>query len=273
MTIAYYNGGVRVVDLSGLTGVALGDSTRSAAPCARSATTGRTTATGRNANSCRQAPSHRPGSPTQRHRARLDVNKNPGDRSRREFICPARRASSADNRGYSSRMLAERPWEELPALIAPAMRPGLNALADEMIETIRATVPAYSRPLEGPVAEGVRPGWRARWRSSSTSSKTATRARCPSASSTPSSGAARRARAAASRRCWRPTGSARAWRGGARRRGRASSSWTARCCRCSRSRSSPTSTSCRRRRRRATRASSPRRPARPIAAARRSRGC
>jgi hypothetical protein len=55
-------------------------------------------------------------------------------------------------------MLAERPWEELPALIAPAMRPGLSALADEMIETIRATVPAYSRPLEGPVAEGVRMG-------------------------------------------------------------------------------------------------------------------
>ena len=55
-------------------------------------------------------------------------------------------------------MLAERPWEELPALIAPAMRPGLTALADEMIETIRATVPAYSRPLEGAVAEGVRAG-------------------------------------------------------------------------------------------------------------------
>ena len=55
-------------------------------------------------------------------------------------------------------MRAERPWEELPALIAPAMRPGLRALADEMIETIRATVPAYSRPLEGAVAEGVRAG-------------------------------------------------------------------------------------------------------------------
>ena len=55
-------------------------------------------------------------------------------------------------------MLAERPWEELPALIAPAMRPGLKALADEMILAIRATVPAYARPLEGPVAEGVRAG-------------------------------------------------------------------------------------------------------------------
>ena len=55
-------------------------------------------------------------------------------------------------------MLAERPWEELPALIAPAMRPGLKALADEMIIAIRATVPAYARPLEGAVAEGVRLG-------------------------------------------------------------------------------------------------------------------
>ena len=51
-------------------------------------------------------------------------------------------------------MLAERPWEELPALIAPAMRPGLKALADEMIETIRDAVPAYSRPLEGAVVTG-----------------------------------------------------------------------------------------------------------------------
>ena len=55
-------------------------------------------------------------------------------------------------------MLAERPWEGLPALLAPAMRPGLRALADEMIETIRATVPAYARPLEGAFAEGVRAG-------------------------------------------------------------------------------------------------------------------
>jgi hypothetical protein len=55
-------------------------------------------------------------------------------------------------------MLAERPWEELPTQIAPAMRPGLGALAEEMIEAIRATVPAYARPLEGAVAEGVRSG-------------------------------------------------------------------------------------------------------------------
>jgi hypothetical protein len=55
-------------------------------------------------------------------------------------------------------MLAERPWEGLPTEIAPAMRPGLGELAEEMIAAIRATVPAYARPLEGAFAEGVRAG-------------------------------------------------------------------------------------------------------------------
>jgi hypothetical protein len=55
-------------------------------------------------------------------------------------------------------MLAERPWEGLPPQIAPAMRPGLGALAEEMIAAIRAAVPAYARPLEGAFAEGVRSG-------------------------------------------------------------------------------------------------------------------
>ena len=55
-------------------------------------------------------------------------------------------------------MLAERPWEGLPPEIAPAMRPGLGALAEEMIAAIRAAVPAYARPLEGAFGEGVRSG-------------------------------------------------------------------------------------------------------------------
>src|SRR5215218_1428567 len=55
-------------------------------------------------------------------------------------------------------MLAERPWEGLPPQIAPAMRPGLGALAEEMIAAMRAAVPAYARPLEGAFAEGVRSG-------------------------------------------------------------------------------------------------------------------
>src|SRR5215210_5731397 len=53
-------------------------------------------------------------------------------------------------------MLAERPWEGLPPEIAPAMRPGLGALGEEMITAIRTAVPAYARPLEGAFAEGVR---------------------------------------------------------------------------------------------------------------------
>src|SRR4051812_11560859 len=55
-------------------------------------------------------------------------------------------------------MLAERPWEGLPPELAPAMRPGLGALAEEMIDAIRAAVPAYARPLEGAFGEGVRSG-------------------------------------------------------------------------------------------------------------------
>src|SRR3954467_14141176 len=53
-------------------------------------------------------------------------------------------------------MLAERPWEALPPEIAPALRPGVGELAEEMIEAIRAAAPAYARPLEGAFAEGVR---------------------------------------------------------------------------------------------------------------------
>src|SRR5215210_6868109 len=55
-------------------------------------------------------------------------------------------------------MLAERPWEALPPESAPALRPGVGQLAEEMIEAIRAAVPAYARPLEGTFAEGVRSG-------------------------------------------------------------------------------------------------------------------
>jgi hypothetical protein len=55
-------------------------------------------------------------------------------------------------------MLAERPWESLPPEIAPALRPGVGELAEEMIEAIRTAVPAYARPLEGAFAEGVRAG-------------------------------------------------------------------------------------------------------------------
>ena len=154
-------------------------------------------------------------------------------------------------------MLAERPWEGLPPELAPAMRPGLGALAEEMIETIRADRARLRAAARGRVRGGRARGRRGRAVAvPRRRSRRATPGRCRRASCTPTSAAARRARAAASRRCWPPTGSARAWRGGARPSGRASSGWTTRCRRCWRSRSSPTWTSCRRSPPRASRASS-----------------
>jgi hypothetical protein len=50
-----------------------------------------------------------------------------------------------------------QPWHELPPEIASVLRPVLAEVADEMIEAVR-TVPAYARPLEGPLGEGIRAG-------------------------------------------------------------------------------------------------------------------
>jgi len=54
--------------------------------------------------------------------------------------------------------LLSRPWEALPAGTAAALRPGLERTADEIIDAIRAGVPAYARPLEGAFGEGIRRG-------------------------------------------------------------------------------------------------------------------
>ena len=53
--------------------------------------------------------------------------------------------------------MADQPWQELPAEISAVLRPHIDAVADEMIDAVR-TVPAYSRPLEGPFGEGIRAG-------------------------------------------------------------------------------------------------------------------
>ncbi len=53
--------------------------------------------------------------------------------------------------------MAEQPWHELPPEIASVLRPHLGGITDEMIEAV-ATVPAYSRPLEGPFGNGIRDG-------------------------------------------------------------------------------------------------------------------
>jgi hypothetical protein len=49
------------------------------------------------------------------------------------------------------------PWHELPSAIVDVLRPALADVAGEMMQAV-ATVPAYSRPLEGPFGDGVRAG-------------------------------------------------------------------------------------------------------------------
>lgn len=61
-----------------------------------------------------------------------------------------------DNRGAPPP--AQRPWEALPEEALAALAPQLPALADELIEAIRAEVPSFSRPLEGEFGEIVRRG-------------------------------------------------------------------------------------------------------------------
>jgi len=53
--------------------------------------------------------------------------------------------------------MKEQPWHELPSSVAEVLRPALDDVAREMIEAV-ATVPAYSRPLEGPFGDGIRAG-------------------------------------------------------------------------------------------------------------------
>src|SRR3984957_12103928 len=53
--------------------------------------------------------------------------------------------------------MSDQPWHELPAEIAHVLRPALNDVATEMMDAVR-TVPAYSRPLEGPFGDGIRAG-------------------------------------------------------------------------------------------------------------------
>jgi hypothetical protein len=55
-------------------------------------------------------------------------------------------------------VLSPTPWEALPPGTAAALRSGLGRTADEVIEAIRASVPAYARPLEGSFGEGIRTG-------------------------------------------------------------------------------------------------------------------
>jgi PucR C-terminal helix-turn-helix domain len=56
--------------------------------------------------------------------------------------------------------LTMKPWEDLPGGVAEVLRPGLDALADEIIDTIVLDVADYARPLEGDFERGLRLGVR-----------------------------------------------------------------------------------------------------------------
>lgn len=54
--------------------------------------------------------------------------------------------------------LTDRPWLDLPAGVARALRPSAAGTADAMILAIRDSVPAYSRPLEGAFGAAIQRG-------------------------------------------------------------------------------------------------------------------
>ncbi|WP_158888877.1 helix-turn-helix domain-containing protein [Amycolatopsis anabasis] len=50
------------------------------------------------------------------------------------------------------------PPVPLPRRLADILRPELKSLAAEIVEEIRATIPAYARPLDGPYGKAIRAG-------------------------------------------------------------------------------------------------------------------
>ncbi len=50
------------------------------------------------------------------------------------------------------------PWEELPPEVANLLRPQLGPLADEIVDTLVRSVPAYTRPMQGDFGRGIRVG-------------------------------------------------------------------------------------------------------------------
>jgi PucR C-terminal helix-turn-helix domain len=52
----------------------------------------------------------------------------------------------------------DQPWSALPRRLGDALRPGLPALADEIIAAIAEAVPEYDRPMRGNFGRGLRTG-------------------------------------------------------------------------------------------------------------------
>src|SRR5918992_3236637 len=55
-------------------------------------------------------------------------------------------------------LVKTEPWRALPAGVADVLEPELDAVTDEILNTIAREVPDYARPLEGAFGEGVRTG-------------------------------------------------------------------------------------------------------------------
>ena len=53
---------------------------------------------------------------------------------------------------------AAPPPAALPRKLADILRPELASLAAEIVDEIRATIPAYARPLDGPYGKSIRAG-------------------------------------------------------------------------------------------------------------------
>ena len=61
-----------------------------------------------------------------------------------------------DGRTYTKpTKVDDHPWYLLDPAIVPVLRPALDATAEEMIEAVVASVPAYSRPIEGDFGVGI----------------------------------------------------------------------------------------------------------------------
>jgi hypothetical protein len=51
-----------------------------------------------------------------------------------------------------------RPWVHVPAEVRDVLRPALREVSDRVVDAVRAEVPEYARPLEGPFGRALREG-------------------------------------------------------------------------------------------------------------------
>ncbi len=109
------------------------------------------------------------------------------------------------------------PWRSLPAEVADLIEPELEAVTEEILETIAREVPEYARPLEGSFGRGIRTGVDEALRQFVALVRDPEAGRGRGARSTSRSAAASCGRAGPSTRCRPPTGSARGSPGGASR--------------------------------------------------------